>query len=302
MTGISVIIPTYNRASFLARALHSVRRQTLACNEILVVDDGSTDETEQIVIGFSKECSIPVRYICQDNKGPASARNVGIERARFPFLAFLDSDDHWQKKKLQLQFDALTAHPEILISHTQERWYRRGIHLNQKKIHQPGNGDIFKHCLQICAVGMSTVMVKKEFFDEIGVFDEKFRCCEDYDLWLRGSCRYPFLLVETPLTIKEGGRNDQVSYEFRVGMDKLRIWSIANLLRRGTLSRKHTLYAIEELQRKCHVYGKGCIKHGRNSEGEVYISVADWAESVISNDCILPVEVPKHLITSLTLK
>ncbi len=76
-------------------------------------------------------------------------------------------------------------------------------------------------------------------------------------------------------------------------MDKLRIWSIANLLRRGTLSRKHTLYAIEELQRKCHVYGKGCIKHGRNSEGEVYISVADWAESVISNDCILPVEVPK---------
>jgi len=282
MTGISVIIPTYNRASFLGRALDSVCRQTMACDEIIVVDDGSSDTTYEIVDTFARECEVPVHYIFQENGGPARARNTGIRIAKFSHLAFLDSDDHWQKNKLQLQFNGLAANPDMVICHTQERWYRRGIHLNQKKIHQPRSGNIFKHCLQLCAVGMSTVMVKKELFDTVGLFNEEFRCCEDYDMWLRVANKFPFLLIPTPLTIKEGGRDDQVSHQFRIGMDKLRIASISDLLVSGSLTGEQTLWTLEELQRKCHVYGKGCIKHRRIAEGERYLALGRWAEKNIA--------------------
>lgn len=297
MTGISVIIPTYNRASFLKRALMSVQRQTLACDEIIVIDDGSTDETSASVSGFAKECEIPVRYLFQKNQGPAAARNHGIREARFSHLAFLDSDDHWQKKKLQLQYSCHVDNPEVFISHTKERWFRRGIHLNQKKIHQPGNGDIFKHCLRLCAVGMSTVMVNKKLFDEIGLFNVNLRCCEDYDLWLRTSCRYPFHLIESPLTIKEGGRDDQVSYQFRVGMDRLRIGAIVDLLQNVKLSQHQATWVLEELQRKCQVYGKGCIKHERIHEGEQYLNLAEWAGRLLAKDLDFPIDMPEKMIS-----
>ena len=296
MTGISVIIPTYNRASFLERTLASVQRQTLACGEIIVVDDGSTDETPAVVDAFARECESRVRYMFQKNAGPASARNRGIREAHFPLIAFLDSDDHWQKKKLQLQFDALMANPDAMISHTKEKWFRRGVHLNQKKIHQPGNGDIFKHCLKLCAVGMSTVMVKKELFDVVGFFNEEFRCCEDYDLWLRVSRKYPFLLIDTPLTIKEGGREDQVSYRYRVGMDRLRIAAIIDLINNGSLSGKQIIWALEELQRKCLVYGIGCRKHKRITQGDRYLSLAKWAEDIMTCDTAVYTPVPDTFI------
>lgn len=292
MTEISVIIPTYNRASFLVRALASVEQQTLVCREIIVVDDGSEDETAECVSEFTEKCSIPVRYIYQANRGPAAARNRGITEAKSIYCAFLDSDDHWQKKKLEIQYSALASNPEIMIAHTRERWFRRGIHLNQKKIHQPGDGDIFKHCLQLCAVGMSTVMVKKELFTEVGMFNEHMPCCEDYDLWLRASSRYPFLLIGAPLTIKEGGREDQVSSQFRVGMDRLRIGAILDLLRGPCLSNEQILWTLEELQRKSVVYGKGCVKHKRIEEGEAYLGLANWAEEQIEGEYVFPLNIP----------
>lgn len=293
MAGISVIIPTYNRALLLERALNSVLQQTLSCSEIVVVDDGSTDNTRDLVALFSKRCEIPVRFFYQDNKGPAAARNRGIKEAEFHFLAFLDSDDHWRKKKLEFQYTLLAAHPDMMISHTKEKWLRRGVHLNQKKIHQPGNGDIFKHSLRICAVGMSTVMAKKDIFSEIGFFNEDMRCCEDYDLWLRASSRFPFLLIEKPLTIKEGGREDQVSYQFRVGMDRLRIRAILDLLKEQFLSLEQSKWALEELCRKCMVYGKGCLKHKKAMEGEQYVRISRWAALQLEKGFTLPVSVPK---------
>jgi glycosyltransferase involved in cell wall biosynthesis len=295
MTGISVIIPTYNRVSFLDRALASVQRQSLSCNEILVIDDGSNDETRNCVIRFSAGCPVPVRYIYQNNKGPAAARNKGIQEANFSFLAFLDSDDHWQKKKLEIQYAALVNSPESMISHTKERWLRRGQHLNQKKKHVPGNGDIFKHCLQLCAVGMSTVMVKKQVLNETGVFKESMRCCEDYDLWLRMSSRYPFLLIDSPLTVKEGGREDQVSFQYRIGMDKLRIASIVDLLSGQRLTPTQLILSLEELKRKCLVYGRGCVKHQQFSEGEQYLELAQWAAAELLDTPSYPLSVHPKL-------
>ncbi len=277
MNGVSVIIPTYNREKLLDRALSSVLAQSISCNEIVVVDDGSVDNSRALVHHFDSQTPLPIRYVFQENKGPAAARNRGIKEANFQYLAFLDSDDHWQKKKLELQVAALKQNPQYLISHTGERWLRRGKHLNQKKKHQPGNGDIFQHCLQLCAVGMSTVMVKKTLFEHVGLFNEELRCCEDYDLWLRSSCLYPFLLVDQPLTVKEGGRDDQVSFQYRIGMDKLRIIAIKDLLSKQILSAKQRTLAYLELRRKCLVYGKGCVKHGRSEEGKTYLCLAEWA-------------------------
>ena len=295
MNGLSVILPTYNRAAMIERALDSVHRQTVACDEIIVVDDGSTDYTYDVVSSFSRKCDIPVRYFRQKNRGPAAARNRAVREARCPLIAFLDSDDHWQKKKVEIQKKSMLENPEYLISHTQERWFRRGEHLNQKSIHRPRNGHIFDHCLKLCAVGMSTVMLRKELFEAVGMFNERLRCCEDYDFWLRCSWKLEFLLVAEALTVKEGGRDDQVSHQYRIGMDRFRIFSIADLLDREPLSPSQRELALTELRRKCSVYGKGCMKHGRSSPGKKALKLAEWAEDMLQH-AGSNISVPQKLI------
>ncbi len=270
---VSVILPTYNRENLIEKGLRSVIKQTLLPAEIIVIDDGSDDNTEELVLKTSEQTIIPIRYIYQQNKGPSAARNRGILASRYDILAFLDSDDHWHKKKLQLQYSELIKNEDYLISHTMEKWFLRGKHLNQKKKHLPRHGMIFDHCLQLCAVGMSTVMVRKKLFELVGYFDEKLQCCEDYDLWLRVSCSYPFLLIPERLTIKEGGREDQLSTRYRVGMDELRIKSIYNVLKQQKLSDDYFALAYNELQRKTRIFGEGCIKHGRREIGEYYINL-----------------------------
>lgn len=263
-TPVSVIIPTYNRAVFLARAIDSVLSQSYPNFELIVVDDGSTDETQALLASYGENLTV----LRQENRGPASARNVGIRAARHPLLAFLDSDDQFTPDKLAQQVAAMEAQPDLLISHTQETWFRNGRHLNQKKRHAKEGGDIFARSLQLCVVGMSTVMARRELFDRIGLFDESFPCCEDYELWLRASIRHHFLLVDMPLTIKHGGREDQVSVQFGVGMDRFRIRALENLLVDVSLTPDHLRLAREELVRKAGIYGNGCFKHGQNEEGK----------------------------------
>ena len=273
MTKISVIIPTYNREKLLERAIRSVLRQTVACAEIIIVDDGSMDQTAERVRYLAEKSDILIHYFHQDNMGPAAARNLGIQQAQSELIAFLDSDDHWRKNKLACQFRAMQEDSGALISHTREQWLREGVHLNQKKKHIPRHGDIFAHCLQLCTVGMSTVMARRELFEEAGFFSPDFRCCEDYDFWLRVSCRYPFLLVDKPLTIKEGGREDQVSYQYRIGMDRLHIQAITRLLESEILNGEQRELALQTLQQKCRVFGHGCIKHGKDEEGREYFEL-----------------------------
>jgi glycosyltransferase involved in cell wall biosynthesis len=270
---VSVVIPTYNRDRLLERAVASVFGQTLQCSELVVVDDGSTDTTRELLGSLSATAKIPLKIYHQDNKGPAAARNLGVVKASFPFIAFLDSDDHWHKRKLEKQYRQLSTSSQYQISHTREKWLRRGQHLNQKKRHIPRHGDIFAHCLQLCGVGMSTVMIKRAVFDDIGFFDENMRCCEDYDLWLRTSCRYPFLLIDEPLTVKEGGRDDQVSSQYRLGMDKLRIYSLRKLLDRDILDADSYLLTFNEFRKKVHIYGNGCLKHNKQEIGQSYLNL-----------------------------
>jgi len=269
-TPVSVIIPTHNRAGFLAQAIDSVLAQTYPNFELIVVDDGSSDETPALLASYGKAL-ISLR---QENRGPAAARNAGIRAARHPLLAFLDSDDQFTRHKLALQVAAMEAQPEMLISHTQETWFRNGRHFNQKKHHAKEGGDIFARNLVLCMVGMSTVMVRQGLFERVGLFDESFPCCEDYDFWLRASVAHPFLLLDTPLTAKHGGRPDQVSARFQIGMDSLRIRALEKLLSSSPLNSVQSRLVREELVRKARLYGNGCLKHGRLAEGQHCLALA----------------------------
>lgn len=267
---VSVIIPAYNRRPFLEKAVNSVLEQSRHCAELIIVDDGSTDDTREFVNKLTAQASIPIIYIHQQNQGASSARNQGIQNAQGELICFLDSDDCFLPDKLAIQKQALME-SGCLVSHTNEKWLRRGAHLNQKKKHLPPDGYIFPECLPMCVVGMSTVMVRRELFDKYGMFDESLPCCEDYDFWLRVSRGEEFKLVPLPLTLKNGGREDQLSNIHRVGMDRFRIRSLVNLLDNEKLTEEQYGLAVRELRRKCFIYGNGCVKRGNEEEGGRYL-------------------------------
>ncbi len=268
---VSVIIPTYNRAQRLGKAIDSVLAQSHQDFELIVVDDGSEDNTDELIENYNSD----IVYIRQENSGAAAARNRGIEKARYNLLAFLDSDDWFAENKLKTQIQAMNRNPSCLISHTNEIWYRNGQILNQKLKHRKSSGDIFAQSLELCAVGMSTIMIHKEIFDRYGFFDEGYPCCEDYEFWLRISAEEKFLLVEEPLTSKDGGRDDQLSAIYRTGMDKFRIKAIMKTLASGRLTEEQSGIARRELERKCRIYGTGCIKHGRAEEGRYFLNLPE---------------------------
>lgn len=272
---LSVILPTYNRAAYLERSIGSVLAQHCPCDELIVVDDGSTDATVFLVERIAADSPVPIRLLRQANQGAAAARNTGIRAAKGELLAFLDSDDWWLPTKLGIQAAAMEAYPRLLVAHTREIWFRRGQRVNQKKKHDPPDGDIFLPSLAMCVVGMSTVMVRGELFARFGLFDETLPCCEDYDLWLRVGAHEPFLLVPEPLTGKDGGRDDQLSVQYRMGMDVYRIRSLCHLIDAGCLNPAQHRAAVAELVRKCGIYGRGCCKHGRPEEGRRYLRLAE---------------------------
>src|SRR5512145_720054 len=133
---ISAIIPTHNRAAFLREAVDSVLQQAAGDFELIVVDDGSTDETENLCAGYGER----LRYFRQSHRGVSAARNLGMQHARGALIAFLDSDDLWTPHKLARQTEWMAAHPSVSLCYTNEIWIRRGRRVNQKKIHHKAGG------------------------------------------------------------------------------------------------------------------------------------------------------------------
>ncbi len=264
---VSVIIPTYNRGWTLRAAVDSVLAQTYRDFELIVVDDGSTDDTAEILQSYGPD----IQVLRQANAGVSAARNAGVRLAKGAFIAFLDSDDRWLPDKLGVQVDFFTSHPEAVICQTEEIWIRKGKRVNPKKVHQKPSGRIFKASLALCLVSPSAVMLHKALFDEIGRFDEALPACEDYDLWLRVSARYPVHLVEPPLIIKNGGHADQLSR--MPGLDRYRIKAIEKILSAGELSADRRRAAIEMLLKKAAIYAGGCRKRGKNKEARIYESL-----------------------------
>ncbi len=269
MVMFSVIIPTYNRCDFLKSAVDSVLNQTCDDYELIIIDDGSCDGTRELINSYNDP---KIKYFYQEKKGPAAARNRGISESQGEYIAFLDSDDRWVSKKLEEVLKAIKNNPDYYIFHTQEKWHRNGCHLNHMKKHMKQYGDVFKNCLEICSVSVSTAVVKKEVFYDIGTFDEKLNVCEDYDFWLRVSVKYPVYLVDKILTLKEGGHTDQLSSKY-YGMDRFRIKSIIKLLDSGVLNEDKYSTAFLELKKKCSIYANGCFKRDKNEEGKGYMEL-----------------------------
>lgn len=275
MPSVSVIIPTFNRSRKLVRALRSVMKQRFRDYEVIVVDDGSSDDTYQALTSYMPM----IRYVRQQvNRGVSAARNSGIRRASAPWIAFLDSDDYWLEDKLAVQMEYLERNPGTLACQTEEIWIRDGRRVNPRKKHKKPSGDIFAQSLKLCLVSPSCVMLKRSLLDEIGFFDETLPAAEDYDLWLRISCRYPVYLINKALVVKEGGHEDQLSRGF-IGMDRFRIRAIVKLLRSGILTHTQQRRAIGELSIKCRIYGEGCMKRGRKGEGSFYLSLPERVAS-----------------------
>jgi len=261
---VSVIIPTYNRGWVLKEAVDSVLEQDFTDFELIIVDDGSTDNTHHILNAYGEDIIV----FRQDNKGVSAARNKGITSASGSYIAFLDSDDIWLPKKLSKQVDFFNSNPDAMICQTEEIWVRNGVRVNPKKRHKKLSGMIFEHSLSLCMVSPSAVMIERNLFDEVGGFDESLPACEDYDLWLRMSCKYPVYLIDTPLIIKRGGHEDQLSSA--PGLDKFRIKALKNIIESKLLSDGQYRAAVKTLKEKCIIYAGGCFKRGRYNESKYY--------------------------------
>jgi len=266
---VSVIIPTYNRGWIVKEAIESVMAQDYRDFELIVVDDGSTDDTDDILNSYRGD----IMVFRQENQGVSAARNRGLSEASGRFIAFLDSDDLWLPQKLFRQIKFFNENPDAQICQTEETWIRKGIRVNPKKRHKKPWGMIFESSLALCLVSPSAVMIRRSLFEKVGGFDETLPACEDYDLWLRISCRYPVYLIETPLIIKRGGHNDQLSDSF--GLDKFRIKSLTKIIESGLLSKTQYEAAVKTLKEKCIIYAAGCSKRGRKEEALYYRSLSE---------------------------
>jgi len=275
MTEVSVVIPTYNRAAQVVRAVSSVLEQTEEAREVLVVDDGSTDGTVQALEGFQGRIRL-LRH--RRNRGVSAARNTGIRAGMAPLVAFLDSDDHWLPRKLETQVRFFREHPGAVACQTQEIWMRRGRRVNPARRHLKPSGEIFEPSLKRCLVSPSAVMLRRSLLDEVGLFDESLPVCEDYDLWLRIACCHPIHLIDEPHLVREGGHQDQLSAR-GPGMDRYRIQSLAGLIQRGILTREQDRAARRELGHKSRIYGQGCLKRGRTEEGRLFLDLGDRASA-----------------------
>ncbi len=193
---ISVIIPVYNQAVYVSEAIQSVLGQTYPDFELIVVDDGSTDETPRILESFHDP---RLRVFRQPNKGLSEARNYGLRESSAPLVTFLDSDDYFYPDKLAVLSDYLQEHPEIgLVSGGTQYIDQKGQPLRQE-VNSPGILDLHKFLISnpIC---VSAILMRRIWFDRVGMFDVNLRACEDWDLWIRlayAGCRFAW--VEQPV-------------------------------------------------------------------------------------------------------
>ena len=263
---VSVIIPTFNRGYCLEESICSVLEQSFIDFELVVVDDGSTDNTSELVRRFP---AVKLIRLEEKNRGVSFARNRGVVEAQGDWVGFLDSDDLWEQGKLATQVKWIERHPDLQIVYTDEIWIRNGVRVNPMNKHRKYSGDIFRYCLPLCIVSPSSVLLRAKVLSEVGGFDESMPVCEDYDLWLRIAKRYPFYFIEEKLIVKRGGHEDQLSRKYW-GMDRWRVYALEKLLKENRLDEEQRDLVVTMLIEKCEILINGFGKRGKNSEKEYY--------------------------------
>lgn len=275
MSKVSVIIPTYNRSQSVLLALDSVAQQTYSPQEIIVVDDGSTDGTDQAVHNWHMASRLRLRYEWQPNQGVSSARNRGVEIASGDWISFLDSDDQWEPTKLARQMPLCDS---FRWSHTNEKWIRRGVRVNEGKRHFKAGGRILDRAIELCCVSPSSVLIERRFFEGLGGFSTEYPVCEDYALWLKMAAREEIGYIEDRLVIKYGGHADQLSSS-RPAMDYFRVkalWELIDSTKQDStvkIAKFEVRKALQSIVDRCRILLKGYQKH-QNLEN--YRKVEDW--------------------------
>jgi glycosyltransferase involved in cell wall biosynthesis len=196
---VSVIIPAYNSASYVAQAVDIALAQSYAPLEIIVVDDGSSDNTAEVLKPYEER----IQFVQQANHGPAHARNTAIRRARGELLAFLDADDQWLPEKLALQVPHFLGNPKVGVVHSD--WVVLDMETGQRRPstrpHHLGVGNCYRRLFDDIYVNTPTAVVRRECLERVGMFDEELRVYEDYDLMIRIARHYEFAYLAQPLLI-----------------------------------------------------------------------------------------------------
>lgn len=196
MPEVSVIIPTYNSAHYVVEAVESVLAQTYQDVEILVIDDGSKDETAQVMKRYKKQ----VRYIQQENSGVAVARNRGVQASRGDYIAFLDADDTWSREKLERQMDALVRHPHYRVCYSALTIADADLRLLSISRSQKSESTLEALLTRGNVVATpSSVICERALFDLVGGFDPTLSQCADWDMWVRLAAQTEFLYMDEPL-------------------------------------------------------------------------------------------------------
>lgn len=217
MPKVSVVITCYNYGKYVSGCLDSVLGQTFQDFEIIVVNDGSTDDTDKIIINYLDNPKI--KYIRQENKGQACAKNVGIKNSSGEYIAFLDADDKWVNTKLDEQLP-LFNNPRVGVIYSNARYIDEGgkeIHFRLEPFYlKPRAGMVTNWLLFDNFIPFSSSVVRRSCFDRVGIFDESIKMGIDWDLWLRISVDYLFMHVDKPLLIYRLGHSGQMSKNLEV--------------------------------------------------------------------------------------
>lgn len=207
MKNISAIIPTYNRAHCIGEAINSILVQTYPVSEIIIADDCSTDNTEEVI----REMNNPIiKYVrLPNNMGAGGARNYGVSRASGEYIAFLDSDDRWTSDKISKQIKYYELHPEVGLVYSRYLFHKNDgsdIEVPEIKDLSVLEGDIITDLFLRNKIGAPTVMIKKSIFEETGGFDEEMDSLEDWDFAIKVALKYPIGFVnETLLDVTQSG-------------------------------------------------------------------------------------------------
>ncbi len=264
---VSVVIPTYNRIAYLGRAISSALKQSYPVNEIIVVDNGSTDQT----LSYIKKKFTSIKVIIEKKRGVSFARNIGVKNCKNEWIAFLDSDDEWITDKIEKQiFLIRESNFKYQFIHTNEIWIKNGKLKNQKKKHLKLGGYIFEDCLDICKISPSSVMLKKKLLNKFGLFDTKFKVCEDYELWLRLASKIKIGYLDEPLIKKHGGHKGQLSSMYW-GIDRYRIKALEKILINDNLKTQQKLKVLEYLLKKINIILLGAINRKNKRIFNMYI-------------------------------
>ncbi len=259
---IAVIIPTYNRFHSTLAALQSVLQQTKQAEEIILIDDGSTNTALNFI-----EQNLPkqVTFLKQTHSGVSIARNKGVSQSVSTWICFLDSDDVWHRDKLKQQLEYHKQNEQCKISQTKEIWIRNEKRVNPRPIHEKKSNHLFKESLANCVITPSSVMIHRSVWEETNGFDPLLPACEDYDLWLQITAQYPIGLIDFYGLTRFGGAKDQLSTAYPA-MDRFRIYAILKLLRSNLLSQKQRDLANLVLKEKQAIFIQGQKKRQKETQ------------------------------------